>query len=73
VLIKKFDGHSELVIQEQVAKAMINKGIRLGQTEQPEEEIATYDALIEKFDGHSKLAIQEQVAKAVALKRIIPE
>jgi tetratricopeptide (TPR) repeat protein len=57
-------------LQEQVAKAMVNKGVTLGQLNRTEEEIATYDALITQFDTAEELALREQVAKAMNNKSI---
>jgi outer membrane protein assembly factor BamD (BamD/ComL family) len=57
-------------VQEQVATAMFNKGITLGQMNRPEEAIVVYDALISQFQSSEHPPVQEQVAKAMVNKGV---
>ncbi|MGB3109484.1 MAG: tetratricopeptide repeat protein [Psychrobacter alimentarius] len=69
-LINKFEENTEPGIQEQVAKALLNKGIALGTLEQPENEVKTYEELIAKFGARDELVLQEWVAKAFMYRGI---
>ncbi|MFB3897561.1 MAG: tetratricopeptide repeat protein, partial [bacterium] len=55
---------------ERVAKALVNKGVTLGDLKRSEEEIKVYDDLVARFGQAQELAIQEQVAKALFNKGI---
>ena len=69
-LIARFGGAEELALKEQVAKALINKGVTLGEMKKSEEEIAVYDDLIARFGGAEELALKEQVVKAILYKGV---
>jgi len=70
-LIKQFKDNNELAIQEYVAKALMNKGITLGQLDgRSEDAIKAYDELINQFKDNDELVIQEQVAKALLNKGV---
>ena len=56
--------------QEQVAKAMIFKGVTLWKEEEFEREIEVYDQLVERYGDSDAPAVQEQVAKALDNKGI---
>ena len=64
-------GHSEaLGDQEQVAKAMVYKGVTLWQRKEFAREIDVYDQLVERYGDSDAPAVQEQVAKALDNKGI---
>ncbi|MNF62495.1 NAD-dependent protein deacetylase [compost metagenome] len=64
-LIQRFDTSDVPALQEQVAKALYNKGVRLGQSGRSEDAITVYDELIQRFGTSDAPALQEQVAKAL--------
>ncbi|WP_231623506.1 hypothetical protein, partial [Vibrio furnissii] len=51
-------------LREQVAKAMVNKGVRQGQLNQSEQAIQTYNDLIAYVGDDQTLALRERVVKA---------
>jgi tetratricopeptide (TPR) repeat protein len=55
----------DLRVQTQVAKAMVNKGFRLGILGRSEEEIGVYDALVRRFGEATELPLRERVATAM--------
>uniref|UniRef100_UPI003D1B9070 tetratricopeptide repeat protein n=1 Tax=Aeromonas veronii TaxID=654 RepID=UPI003D1B9070 len=56
--------------QEQVAKALRNKGVTLGQLGRSEDEITVYDELIQRFGNSDTPALQEQVANGLRNKGV---
>jgi hypothetical protein len=52
------------VLREQVAKALYNKGITLGQLNRSEEALAVFDAPIARFEDASEPALRDQVTEA---------
>ncbi|MDO8333234.1 MAG: tetratricopeptide repeat protein, partial [Nitrosomonas sp.] len=52
----------------QLAKALFNKAITLGQLERSEEAIAVYDEVVKRFGESTELSLREQVAKALLNK-----
>ena len=69
-LIQRFGSSQTPELQEQVAKALFNKGIALKQLEGPEQALKVYDQLIQHFENNSTPAIQAQVAKALLNKGV---
>jgi len=61
----RFAQSSEPAVQEQVARAMLNLAITLGQSGQADDEIATYRDLIARFGHREEPATQTQVARAM--------
>jgi hypothetical protein len=53
---------------EEVANALVNKGITLGALDRSAEAIAVYDDLLARFSTATELPLREQVAKAQTLK-----
>jgi tetratricopeptide (TPR) repeat protein len=51
-----------------VAKALVNKGYRLGQLDRSEEEIAVYDEVVRRFGERTEPGLAELVAKALVNK-----
>ena len=52
-------------MREQVARALFNKGFRLGQLGKSEDEIKVYDDLVERFGADTEAALRDQVARAL--------
>jgi hypothetical protein len=55
-------------LREQVAKALVNKGARLGVLGRSDEAIAVYADVLARFGTATELALREQVAKALVNK-----
>lgn len=58
-------GTDEPSLRERVAKALVNKGITLGDLNRCEEAIAVYDEVVRRLDEASEPALHEHVAKAL--------
>lgn len=67
-LIQRFSNSTETVLQEQVAKALVNKGITLGQLTRAEEEICVYDEVMHRFGNSTETVLQAQMSKALVNK-----
>ncbi|MDD4906920.1 MAG: hypothetical protein PHD39_12305, partial [Methylobacter tundripaludum] len=50
--------------------ALVNKGVMLGELQQPEEEITAYDEVLRRFGESQELALQKIVANALRIKGI---
>ena len=78
VLIALFEALGELhqvhpnepALREQVAKALFNLGVRLGELGRSEEAIAVYDDLLARFGTATELPLREQVARALVSKGV---
>jgi tetratricopeptide (TPR) repeat protein len=55
-------------MREPVARALVNKGVRLGTLNRSEEEIAAYDEVVRRFGEAGELAMREPVARALVNK-----
>ena len=64
---RNIDNHH---IREQVAKALLYKGITLAALNRSEEEIAVYEEVVKRFGEASEPELREQVAKALVNKGI---
>ncbi|RBP17703.1 hypothetical protein DFR50_102195 [Roseiarcus fermentans] len=62
---------NEPALREQVAKALVNKGVRLGQLQLSEEAIAVCDAVVSRYADAGEPALREPVAKALLCKAIV--
>jgi preprotein translocase subunit SecA len=51
-----------------VAKALVNKGITLGDLNRSEDEISVYDEVLRRFGDATEPAMREQVARALLYK-----
>lgn len=69
-MIEYLSDSRELMLPEQVAIALLNKGIVLGQLSRPKDALGVYDQLIERFGDSRELVLQEQVAQALLHKGI---
>jgi tetratricopeptide (TPR) repeat protein len=66
---RRFGQASELALREQVAIALVNKGVRLSELGRSDEAIAAYDEVERRFGEASEPALREQVAMALHSKR----
>ena len=57
-----------LDLQMEVARALLNKGVTLGQRDEPEAALATYNDLVARFGASDTPDLQVQVARALLLK-----
>ena len=69
-VITHFDQDTRAGDPHTVAKASLNKGVRLAALGRPEEEFAAYDDVIARFNKNNDPAIREQVAKALFNKGV---
>ncbi len=69
-VIRRFGESKEAALQEQVAKALVNKGITLGILNRRVSEIAVYEDVIRRFEESKEVALQEQAAKALFNKGV---
>jgi tetratricopeptide (TPR) repeat protein len=58
-------------VAEQVAVALFNKGVALGQADRVEESLAAFDEVARRFAGRPEPALAEQVAKALFNKGVV--
>jgi hypothetical protein len=61
---RRFAQAPEPALQEQVAMALRNKGVALGQLGEPAQAIAAFEELERRFAGALEPALQEHVAMA---------
>ena len=66
-------GGSDAESRAKVARALVNKGLTLGQLNQSEEAIAVYDEVLRRFGEAAEPALREQVAWALVGKGIALE
>ena len=64
-LVARFGTSDTPELQVQVAKALVNKGIRYVQRDESEAALATYDGLVTRFGASDTPELQVQVAKAL--------
>src|SRR5438445_11727229 len=57
-----FGAAPEELLKELVAKALFNKGVRLGELGRTEDEIAVYEDLVARFGIAPQLPLRERVA-----------
>ncbi|MBQ4673969.1 tetratricopeptide repeat protein [Aeromonas dhakensis] len=69
-LIERFGTNDVVEVQKQMATALLNKGIALGQLDRSEDGITVYDELIQRFGTSDVPALQELVTKALINKGV---
>jgi len=69
-LIERFGTSDIPELQEQVANALFNKGVTLGQLDRIEDEITVYEELIQHFNKSDMIEVQEQIALALFNKGV---
>ncbi|MCK6372683.1 MAG: hypothetical protein L6Q69_01100 [Zoogloea sp.] len=60
----RFDNDTAPAVREQVAKALVNKGVALGQLGRTDEEIAAYDLVEARYANDTAPTLRESVAYA---------
>jgi len=64
--VERFGTATEPVLRGQVALALVNEGVRLGQLGRNEEAIAVYDQVVTRFGDATEPALRDQVATALS-------
>jgi tetratricopeptide (TPR) repeat protein len=67
-LVALFGEATEPALREDVAKALVNKGITLAQLGRLQEAAQVYDQVVARFGSSDERALGEQVARALAEK-----
>jgi hypothetical protein len=67
-VLTRFGDAVEPGTREQVAKALVGKGVRLGELGRPEEEMEAYDQVVTRFGDTVEPGVREQVATALVYK-----
>ena len=67
-VLSRFGDAKEVSLREQVAKALVNKGITLGQLGRGQEAIDCYAEVLSRFGDAKEVSLREQVAKALVYK-----
>lgn len=70
-LIHKFDKSKDLNVQEQIANALMGKGIALSELGKLDSEIDAYDEVVKNFGNSNELILQKKVAAALINKSIV--
>ncbi len=68
-MIARYGAASKLVLRGGVARALVNKGVRLGHLGRREEATSVYDDVIARFGAHENTALKAIVANAKRLRR----
>jgi len=66
--VVRFGDASEVMVREQVARAMLNMGVRLTKLGQPARAVEVYDQVVTKFGDSVEAELREQVATARRMK-----
>ena len=69
-VVARFGDAPEPALREQVAKALVNKGVTLGVLERSRRSIAVYDEVLARFGDAPEPALREQVANALVDKGV---
>jgi len=69
-IVARFGDAPEAALREQVARALFNKGLTLGQLNRSEEEIAVYDTVLARFGDAPETALRASVARALFNKGV---
>ncbi len=70
-MVARFGDKEAPALQEQVARALVNKGVRLGRLNRHEDAIAACDEVVARFGDKEVPALQEQVARALFNKACV--
>ena len=68
IVVNRLSYSPSASVQEQIATAIYNKGVLLGELQRPEQALQAYDAVIERFLSSSDVAIWGTVAQALINK-----
>jgi len=66
--IQRLNGATELASRVELARALANKGLKLGALGKSEDAIVVYDEVIRRFGEATEVALLEQVARAMVSK-----
>ena len=66
-VVRRFGEAGEPALREQVAKALVNKGVRLGALNRSQEAIAVYEEVVWRFGEAGEPALRATVALAKTL------
>ncbi|MDQ2790030.1 MAG: hypothetical protein M3Y73_10065 [Actinomycetota bacterium] len=64
----RFGDAPEPALRDQVATAIYNEGVRLGQLGRTEEAVGIYDQLVDRFGHEPEPALRELVAIALRMR-----
>jgi uncharacterized iron-regulated protein len=67
-VVARFGDSADPALAEQVAEALVNKGVRLGALDRSEDAVAAYDQVVARFGDSADPALAEQVAAALVNK-----
>ncbi|MGH3791902.1 MAG: hypothetical protein ACRDQ9_14135, partial [Pseudonocardiaceae bacterium] len=67
-VVARFGADPEPALREQVAKALVNKGVTLGQLDRSEEAVEVYDQVVARFGADLEPAVRELAAMARKMK-----
>jgi len=70
LILLRYENSQDPALREQVARALVNKGITLGALDRSEEAISVYDEVVARFADVDEPALREQVARALFNKGI---
>ena len=71
LIVNQFKSSLQFTLQEQVARALSNKGVALGELKRHEEAIACYTLVEQRYKDASESALQQQVARALFNKSLV--
>ena len=69
-VVERYGEASEPGLREQVAKALFNKGVTLGQLKRSEDAIVVYDQVVARCGEAAEPGLREQVARALVSKGV---
>jgi hypothetical protein len=64
-VITRFGGADDPAVREQVSRALVNKGARLGMLGRWDDSLVAYDQVVERDGGSTAPALRERVARAI--------
>jgi tetratricopeptide (TPR) repeat protein len=67
-LIERFGGADELELLKQVAAALFNKGVQIGELDRSEEAIEIYDDLLARYGEETDAGLRLWLARALFMK-----
>jgi hypothetical protein len=67
-VVARFGAAPEAALRAQVAKALVNKGVTLGELKRSEEAIVAYDDMVARFDTSEEAILKGLVEQARTMK-----
>jgi tetratricopeptide (TPR) repeat protein len=68
LVVERLGSATELPLREQIAQALVNKGLTQNQLERHEDALKVYDQVVERFGEATEAVLREQVAQALVCK-----